>query len=193
MNEHDWRKIADDFYQAAQLARLGVMYKINEACDRYEALLQAEAHEELHQRNEDEDFFDMVYAFMDELKEHTKVIHQELGKTEHGTPSNLSGADILLAAHHLITGDRNRDYSHPVDDYTKVVNIFRAFTGIDLTLSQAILFMLAIKFSRIRSNLEKGILHYDSVADAAGYLGCLNIIHENNVKGTQFTKKPPND
>jgi hypothetical protein len=182
--------MADDFYSAAKLARLGVMYSMNEACDQYEALLQDEhIHEASHATTgngfydaytvENEEFFEMVYSYMDELKEQSKMLQRELGETEHGTPGDLSGADILLEAHHLITGDRNRDYSHPVDDYTKVVALFKAMTGIELTLSQAILFMLSIKFARIRSNLEKGILHHDSVADAAGYLGCLNIIHEN--------------
>ena len=179
-SEADWRKMADDFYAAAQLARLGVMYSINDACDQYEALLQDEARDELNQSNDDEKFFDLIYTYIDRLQNETATIEKENVKPESNTPSDLSGADILLEAHHLITGDRNRDYSHPVDDYTKVVALFRAMTGIELTLSQAILFMLSIKFARIRSNLEKGILHHDSVADAAGYLGCLNIIHENN-------------
>jgi hypothetical protein len=87
-------------------------------------------------------------------------------------------ADILREAYDLITGDRQRDYDHPLDDYSKVVEIFEGMTGIRLTVEQAILFMVSVKMARIRTNLSKGQLHHDSVVDAAGYLGCLSMAHE---------------
>jgi hypothetical protein len=86
----------------------------------------------------------------------------------------VNGAEILTEAYQLITGDRNRDYDHPLDDYQKVVDIYRALTGIDLSVEQAILFMVSVKMARIRTNLERDVLHRDSVVDAAGYLGCLS-------------------
>lgn len=89
----------------------------------------------------------------------------------------MNGAEILLEAHHLITGDRNRDYDHPLDDYEKVVEIFHALTGIDLTVEQALLFMVSVKMARLRTNLDRGVLHRDSIVDAAGYLGCLSAAH----------------
>ncbi len=87
-----------------------------------------------------------------------------------------NGADVLLEAHQLVTGPRQATYSHPYDDYTKVVTIFRALTGIDLTLEQALLFMVSVKMARLRTNLAGGKLHRDSLVDAAGYLACMAMV-----------------
>lgn len=88
-----------------------------------------------------------------------------------------SGADALLEAYALITGPRQTAYSHPADDYARTVAIFKAITGIELTTQQAILFMVAVKLSRLRHNLARGGWHHDSLVDAIGYLGCLNMAH----------------
>jgi hypothetical protein len=85
---------------------------------------------------------------------------------------------ILQEAQRLITGARQKAYSHPLDDYTKVVEIFKALTGVQLTLDQALLFMVSVKMARLRTNLEKGLLHRDSAVDACGYLGCMEMIHD---------------
>ena len=87
-----------------------------------------------------------------------------------------SGADALLEAYALITGPRQTAYSHPADDYARTVAIFKAITGIELTTQQAILFMVAVKLSRLAHNLTQGNLHRDSLVDAAGYLGCMAMI-----------------
>ena len=87
-----------------------------------------------------------------------------------------SGADALLEAYALITGPRQTAYSHPADDYARTVAIFKAITGIELTTQQAILFMVAVKLSRLAHNLDQGNLHRDSLVDAAGYLGCMAMV-----------------
>ena len=87
-----------------------------------------------------------------------------------------SGADALLEAYALITGPRQTAYSHPADDYARTAAIFKAITGIELTTQQAILFMVAVKLSRLAHNLNQGNLHRDSLVDAAGYLGCMAMI-----------------
>jgi hypothetical protein len=91
---------------------------------------------------------------------------------------NNAGAEILTEAHSLITGERAAAYSHPTDDYGKVVEIFAALTGQRLTIEDAMLFMVAVKFARLRTNLDAGRLHRDSLIDAAGYLGCLSMHFE---------------
>lgn len=91
-----------------------------------------------------------------------------------------AGAEILLEAHQLITGDRHATYAHPADDYAKVVQIFAGLTGVQLSVEQALLFMVAVKMARLRTNLERGGWHHDSIVDAAGYLGCLAMVHEHN-------------
>ena len=87
-----------------------------------------------------------------------------------------SGAETILEAYRLITGDRNNSYGHPLDDYQRTVNIFHAMTGIEMTAEQGVLFMTAMKLSRLCHNLEQGVVHQDSLIDAAGYLGCLSMI-----------------
>ena len=84
------------------------------------------------------------------------------------------GADILLEAHLLVTGARQASYGNVVEDYTKVIKIFEGLTGIELSLSDALLFMVSVKMARLRTNLDKNRLHHDSLLDALGYLGLLN-------------------
>lgn len=79
-------------------------------------------------------------------------------------------SEVLVNASIIINNDRNNTYGHVVDDYTKVRNIFFAITGIDLTLHQCLLFMASVKLARIRTNLDKNILHKDSLTDLIGYL-----------------------
>lgn len=99
----------------------------------------------------------------------------ERGQDEVEEPP-VPGADILLDAYALITGPRQAAYAHPTEDYTKVTDIFHALTGIRLSLEQGILFMVSIKLARLRTNIEAGQMHWDSLVDAAGYLGCLGMV-----------------
>jgi hypothetical protein len=87
---------------------------------------------------------------------------------------SIPGAEAVLEAYGLITGPRQTAYSHPSDDYRKVTDIFEALTGIRLTVDQALMFMIAVKMARLRTNLSQGTLHRDSLVDAIGYLGCLS-------------------
>jgi hypothetical protein len=88
---------------------------------------------------------------------------------------SIPGSEVLTEAHELINGPRQKSYSHPFDDYSKVRNIFQAMTGINLTVEQSILFMVAVKLARLNTNIERGKWHRDSLVDAAGYLGCLSM------------------
>jgi hypothetical protein len=85
------------------------------------------------------------------------------------------GAEIVNEAYHLITGPRQNDYSHPADDYQRTVNIFNAITGHDLTVEEGILFMVAMKLSRLHNEIDNGLDVPDNTRDAIGYLGCLNM------------------
>jgi hypothetical protein len=77
---------------------------------------------------------------------------------------------ILVDASQIINKDRNATYGHVVDDYNKVRKIFYALTGIELDLHECLLFMASVKLARIRTNLERNILHKDSLTDLIGYL-----------------------
>jgi hypothetical protein len=91
--------------------------------------------------------------------------------------NSTNGADILLEAHNLITGDRHDEYAHPYEDYSQTRDIFEALTGIEMSIEQAVLFMVAVKLSRLRTALDNGRWAHDTVVDAAGYIGCLAMVN----------------
>jgi hypothetical protein len=95
--------------------------------------------------------------------------------TQKNTPT--PGTEILQEAYKIVNQDRQNTYGHPKDDYTKVINIFQTLTGKELTINDAILFMVSVKLARLRTNLEAGQLHHDTLLDTIGYLTCLNMIH----------------
>lgn len=86
--------------------------------------------------------------------------------------------DILKEADAIVHGPRNEQYGDPIDDYSKVVHIFRAITGIDLDPEDGALFMVAIKLARLAKSHDAGIVHRDSLVDAAGYLWVYGSIME---------------
>lgn len=105
----------------------------------------------------------------------------------------VPGADILLDAYALITGPRQAAYAHPTEDYTKVTDIFHSLTGVRLSLEQGILFMVAIKLARLRTNIEAGQMHWDSLVDAAGYLGCLGMVSQDLDPWAPYYEKEQGD
>ena len=98
--------------------------------------------------------------------------------TQKNTPT--PGTEILQEAYKIVNQDRQNTYGHPKDDYTKVINIFETLTGKELTINEAILFMVSVKLARLRTNLDQGQLHHDTLLDTIGYLTCLNMIHHAN-------------
>jgi hypothetical protein len=105
-------------------------------------------------------------------------VSKRITRPQHGETHSLAGADVCIEAYDLITGDRNQDYDHPFEDYTKVSEIFRSLTGVSLTVEEAVCFPLAMKLARMRTARENNRWHHDSVVDAIGYLGCLGMINE---------------
>jgi len=93
-------------------------------------------------------------------------------------PAKTDGAEILIEAHDLIVGARQQAYDHPTVDYLRTVNIFRVITGKQLSVEEGVLFMLAVKLSRLTHELQTGEHHPDNTRDAIGYLGCLNMVRQ---------------
>lgn len=80
---------------------------------------------------------------------------------------------ILDEALALVDGDRQDAYDHPAEDYARVVAMFNAGTGRDLTSAEGVYFMLCVKMARLGYNLQSDQLHRDSAVDLAGYVECL--------------------
>lgn len=86
--------------------------------------------------------------------------------------------EILYEAQQLVGGPRQDTYGHPADDYARVIDIFYALTGVSVTIEQALLFMVSVKLARLRTNIDAGGWHHDSLVDAIGYLACLDMAHK---------------
>lgn len=79
---------------------------------------------------------------------------------------------VTADAYRLVYGDRGALYNHPAIDYGRVVDIFRAITGIELSTEEGVLFMHAVKLSRIANGLDEGFppeMIRDHFVDLAGY------------------------
>jgi len=113
---------------------------------------------------------------MSKEKQLKPIVARLFGGT-HIMRQETKGADVLLEAHNLITGDRHNAYAHPLEDYTQTRDIFEALCGVSLTVEQAILFMVSVKLSRLRTAMSEGRWAHDTVVDTAGYIGCLAMVN----------------
>ena len=112
------------------------------------------------------------------MKQSKRTAQQPNGEIPIDPTLTTNGAEVLLEAYDLITGDRHQEYAHPLEDYTQTRDIFEAVTGIHLTVEQAILFMVSVKLSRLRTAINSGRWSHDSLVDAGGYLGCLAMVKD---------------
>ena len=71
---------------------------------------------------------------------------------------------ILEEAQRLVGGDRQTSYGHPLDNMTRVAQMWTAILGVDVTPQQVGLCMMALKISR-QCNAGKR----DNLVDIAGY------------------------
>lgn len=71
---------------------------------------------------------------------------------------------VLTEAESLVHGQRNADYGHPLDDFTRTAALWSAILGHAVTAEQVGLCMICVKLSR-QVNAPKR----DNMVDAAGY------------------------
>lgn len=113
---------------------------------------------------------------------------------EHTTHNSVAEAlqeTTLQEAQRLVHGNRQADYGHPLDDYTKVA----AFWSIILrdimvpwakiTPAQATLMMVCLKISREMNKHKR-----DNMVDGAGYFEVTNMIYEEQEKRKNESGNP---
>lgn len=83
-------------------------------------------------------------------------------------------SNILERANELIHNDRNKDYGHPLDDFTRTGKIWSAILGVPVSAEQVALCMVGVKMSRLCNSPD----HKDSIADGAGYFGTYEMVRD---------------
>lgn len=74
----------------------------------------------------------------------------------------------ITRAYPLVHGDRQRDYGHPAEDFTRTAAIWRGLFGWDVKPQDVPLAMIGVKLSRLRQSPD----HEDSLTDIVGYSEC---------------------
>lgn len=90
---------------------------------------------------------------------------------------------VLEEAARLTSVDRQQDYGHPLDDFTRTADLWTAlgiappFTAEDVALA-----MMCVKMSRERNRPKR-----DNRTDIAGYAGCLDELIAERERRAQST------
>ena len=92
----------------------------------------------------------------------------------------MTPQDIADYAVSLVSGDRQNDYGHPLDDFTRAGKIWEAILGVEVTAEQVALCMVGVKISR-QANAAK----LDNIVDGIGYFLTLAMVQEERVERTK--------
>lgn len=95
----------------------------------------------------------------------------------------LEGIDDspALKAHALVNGARQKNYGHPIDDFSRTAQMWSALFGVEVTAEHVALAMACVKISRLVQTPD----HYDSIVDLAGYGETLHkVVKERKCRGS---------
>lgn len=93
---------------------------------------------------------------------------------------------ILIEAQGLVHGDRNVDYGHPIDDFSRTAAIWTALLGNKLKPGEKIapeevgLCMVGVKLSRQINKPKR-----DNLVDGAGYFETVNMVLDEAARRAQ--------
>ena len=88
--------------------------------------------------------------------------------TETDTPTDTptTRAEILDAAKAIVTGDREKQYGSPEDNFAVIAEFWTTYIGHPISSEDVAIMMALLKIARIRSGNYKA----DSFVDGVGYL-----------------------
>lgn len=85
----------------------------------------------------------------------------------------MSPQEIADYAVSLVSGDRQNDYGHPLDDFTRAGKIWEAILGVPVSAEQVALCMVGVKIAR-EVNRQK----LDNAVDGIGYFLTLTMVQQ---------------
>ncbi len=113
------------------------------------------------------DFMARWHADAEESRARSIHIGSATGVTK-GDPAE----SICSEADRLVDGARQKNYGHPLKNYTRVAELWSAYQGRELSAEDVVTMMMLLKIGRLMNGF-----HRDSVVDIAGYAKCLDLIH----------------
>ena len=81
--------------------------------------------------------------------------------------------DLAALAAELVCGDRNNEYGHPLDDFSRAAMIWSAILGVEVTAEQVALCMVGVKIAREVHRPKR-----DTIVDGIGYFLTLAMVRE---------------
>jgi hypothetical protein len=100
--------------------------------------------------------------------------------TEADTPTDTptTRAEILDAAKKIVTGDREKQYGKPEDNFAVIAEFWTTYIGHPISSEDIAIMMALLKIARIRSGNYKA----DSFIDGVGYLSLGGEISARNME-----------
>lgn len=109
------------------------------------------------------------------LDEHIVDVNKKVGTptdtptaTDTPTDAPTTRAEILDAAKKIVTGDREKQYGSPEDNFNVIAQFWSTYAGHSFTPVDVAMMMTLLKVARIKTGHYKA----DSYIDACGYLAC---------------------
>lgn len=94
--------------------------------------------------------------------------------TDTPTDTPNTRAEILDAAKKIVTGEREKQYGSPADNFAVIARLWTTYAGHSFTPVDVAVMMTLLKVARIKT----GHCKTDSYVDACGYLACAAEIAE---------------
>lgn len=106
--------------------------------------------------------------------------------SESERPANpmMSVDDIASYAAQLVQKDRNADYDHPLDNFTRIARIWEVILDAPVTAEQVALCMVGVKIGR-----EVHKTKLDNTVDGIGYFLTLAMVQQERAERERLNKQ----